>query len=45
MSPPYEEGRPGGITTRTAHKSNAKDSNQNTPSGYGRVASEEVNRG
>lgn len=30
MSPPHEESRPGGNATRTAHKSNAQDSNELT---------------
>ncbi|GJF17789.1 hypothetical protein NGTWS0302_16800 [Mycolicibacterium cyprinidarum] len=34
MSPPTRAGRPGGFTTRTADKSNAKDYDQNTPQGY-----------
>ncbi|MBP2452523.1 hypothetical protein JOF57_002436 [Mycolicibacterium lutetiense] len=45
MSPPNDS-RPGGLnTTEATNKSHAQDCHQNTPSGYGRAAPEEVNRG
>lgn len=45
MSPPNDS-RPGGInTTEATSESHAQDYHQNTPSGYSRAASQEVNRG